>query len=243
MNNENHKDVYARVFLELGNNDFYNTSFQTLAKKYGDQYFPRVFAALAESHKDSEFNIVFEEENERQSELDDYFVNPETLKNAALWMITENWVGFYKLEDIDSVEKLRDNLRLIRLRHHFLNDEQAQMLIDLLKADPNPYWCKGYRSMNSTNSSYNPNLTGNGDTREKEVEDRDREYHENFPIRVNTHVKIVCESSKSFGKILKVTEIIVDRNKKTFVRAGHDWQNDYDCSLFSLEDVVSWSTQ
>ena len=57
----NNKDIYARAFAELGSDKFYNTSFLELAEKYGEQYFPKEFAALAESHPDSEFNIAFDE--------------------------------------------------------------------------------------------------------------------------------------------------------------------------------------
>lgn len=138
MNNENHKDVYARVFNELGNDKFYNTPFLELAEKYGEQYFPKVFAALAESHVDSEFNIAFDDDNACRSELDDYFVDPATLKNAALWMLTENWNGHYKLTNIDNVTKIRSHL--VDMRRDFLNDEQTQMLIDLIHVDPKPYW-------------------------------------------------------------------------------------------------------
>lgn len=77
----------------------------------------------------------------------DYFADPNTLKDAALWMLTENWTGTNgfngcKYEQIDSVKDLRKRLRRINLRDDFLNDEQAQMFIDLLHADPDPYWTK-----------------------------------------------------------------------------------------------------
>lgn len=63
MNTETHKNVYARMFAELGSDKFYNTTFLTLAEKYGEEYFPKEFATLAESHPDSEFNIAFDDDN------------------------------------------------------------------------------------------------------------------------------------------------------------------------------------
>ena len=143
----NHKDVYARAFAELGSDKFYNTPFLVLAEKYGEQYFPKEFAALAESHPDSEFNIAFDENNDDSSELANYFVDPDTLKNAALWMITENWTGTNgfngpKYTQSECVTVLRHRLRSINMRDDFLNNEQAQMLLDLLQTDPTPYWTK-----------------------------------------------------------------------------------------------------
>jgi hypothetical protein len=147
MTTETHKNVYARVFAELGSDKFYNTPFLTLAEKYGEEHFPKEFAALAESHPDSEFNIAFVENNDAGSQLADYFVDPNTIKDAALWMLTENWTGTCgfngpKYTQAESVTILRHRLRAVNLRDRFLNDEQAQMLLDLLNADPEPYWTK-----------------------------------------------------------------------------------------------------
>lgn len=137
---EGHKEVYSRVLKEVGDVDFYTTPFLKLAEKYGEKYFPKVFAAFAESHPDSEFNIGHRsaDDDEGVAELADYFVNPDTLKHSSLGMITTDFAGRVKRADIDSVEKLSNNLDELRL--DFLTNEQKQMLVDLIQTDPDPYW-------------------------------------------------------------------------------------------------------
>lgn len=161
-----HKVVYEQISKKLGDK-YYYTTFATLAKEFGAEHFPLSWVFVANSHPDSEFMQNFGENDSDGDDDDDRHDKPQlkdfqkanqrglsSFDEAALWMITENWVPntdargrvtkiHATKESLQTVEQMRKRLYDDSLSPSLLTDEEVQMLIDFVQVDPNPYWMHG----------------------------------------------------------------------------------------------------